>query len=73
MIDLESLAANDIATGIYFPIPLHLQEVYKNLGYKKGDLPNVERLANCGVAIPMFPELTEDELKKIVKVINDFN
>ena len=45
----------------------------KNLGYKKGDLPNVERLANCGVAIPMFPELTEDELKKIVKVINDFN
>lgn len=68
----EFLAANDIATGIYFPIPLHLQEVYKNLGYKKGDLPNVEKLADYGVAIPMFPELTELELEHIVEVINKF-
>lgn len=66
------LSDNDISTGVYFPIPLHLQEVYKNLGYKKGDLPNVEKLAKYGVAIPMFPELTDNELKKIVKVINDF-
>lgn len=61
-----------ISTGVYFPIPLHLQTVYKRLGYKKGDMPNAEYLADHGVAIPMFAELTEDELNTVIEAINNF-
>lgn len=68
----DYMEKSGIATGVYFPVPLHLQVVYKNLKYKPGDLPNVENLADEGVAIPMFPELTIDELKRIVNVINNF-
>lgn len=66
------LEMNNISTGVYFPVPLHLQKVYKYLNYKPGDLPNVEALANEGVAIPMFPELTSKELNKIIIAINNF-
>ena len=68
----EFLDANGISTGIYFPVPLHLQKVYTDLNYKQGNLPNVETLANEGVAIPMFPELTHKELDKIITTINTF-
>lgn len=68
----DYMEQSSIATGVYFPVPLHLQVVYEDLGYKPGDLPNVENLAAEGVAIPMFPELTEEELQKIVTVINNF-
>lgn len=63
------LEDNGITTGVYFPVPLHLQEVYKHLGYSKGDMPNAENLAECSLAIPMFPELTELEKKYIVDMI----
>lgn len=68
----EYMEANQIATGIYFPIPLHLQWCFKELGYKKGDMPNAEYLAGHGAAIPMFAELSEDERKKVIDVINGF-
>lgn len=61
-----------IATGVYFPIPLHLQKVFENLGYTEGDMPNAEYLAAHGLAIPMFAELTEKERSKVVNVINNF-
>lgn len=68
----EYMEANQIATGIYFPVPLHLQWCFKELGYKKGDMPNAEYLAGHGAAIPMFAELSEDERKKVIDVINGF-
>lgn len=68
--ELESyLHANGISTGIYFPIPLHLQYAYKTLGYNLGDMPNAEELANNSLAIPMFAELTKYEQEKIINII----
>lgn len=62
----------EIATGVYFPVPLHLQKVFEDLGYKEGDMPNAEYLAAHSLAIPMFAELTEQERKKVIDVINSF-
>ena len=60
-----------IAYGIYYPVPLHLQKVYKNLGYKEGDLPNAEYLSNRTLAIPIDPELNEEEKECIVEFLNN--
>ena len=60
-----------IAYGIYYPIPLHLQKVYRNLGYKEGDLPNAEYLSKRTLAIPVDPELTEEEKEYIVDILNN--
>lgn len=69
----EYMRKHGITTGIYFPVPLHLQTVYKALGYKRGDLPNAETVANCSVAIPMFPELEKTEIETIIDVSNRWN
>ena len=68
----EFLQEREIATGIYFPVPLHLQKVFENLGYKKGDMPNAEYLADHSVAIPMYAELTETEIEQIISAINEY-
>jgi len=60
-----------IAYGIYYPVPLHLQKVYKNLGYKEGSLPNAEYLSKRTIAIPVDPELTEEEKEYIVNFLNN--
>ncbi|MBL7127387.1 MAG: DegT/DnrJ/EryC1/StrS family aminotransferase [Ignavibacteria bacterium] len=66
------LNENDISNGLHYPIPLHLQNSYKQLGYKKGDFPNTEDLAfNC-LSLPMFPELSEEQIDYVVKNIKDF-
>lgn len=66
------LAEKGITTGVYFPVPLHLQKVFENLGYKKGDLPNAEYVADNSLAIPMFPELTDEEINEVVATVNSF-
>lgn len=66
------LKEKGIATGVYYPIPLHLQKAYKDLGYKEGDLPNAEYLSHRTFAIPMFAELTDEEKDYIVKNIKKF-
>lgn len=58
-----------IGYGVYYPVPLHLQKVYKDLGYKVGDLPNAEYLSTRTLAIPIDPELTEEERKYIVEIL----
>lgn len=67
----KKLKENNIGSGVYFPVPLHLQKVYENLGYKEGDMPIAEKLAKYSLAIPMFEELTTEEIEKIIRVIND--
>lgn len=57
---LAKLKEAGIATGVYYPVPLHLQKVYKNLGYKEGDMPVSEYLSHRTFAIPVYPELTKD-------------
>ena len=58
-----------IGYGVYYPVPLHLQKVYRELGYKIGDLPNAEYLSTRTLAIPVDPEMTEEERKYIVEIL----
>ncbi len=66
------LAARGIGTEVYYPTPLHLQPAFNYLGYKAGDLQESERAAKEVLALPMFPELTEEEQRVVVLVIADF-
>ncbi len=63
---------NNIQTGIHYSLPLHLQEVYKNLGYKKGDFPKSELIADEIISLPMYPELNKEAITYITDSISDF-
>ncbi len=67
------LMQNGIASGVYFPVPFHLQKVYENLGYMKGDLPNAEFVGEHTMVLPMFPELTKEEIDIVISTINMWN
>ena len=69
---MQHLKARDIATKIYYPIPLHLQECFKYLGYKEGDFPEAEKAARETFALPVYPEITTEQQEYVVKVIQDF-
>jgi len=68
----DYLKERGIGTTVYYPLPLHLQPVFINLGYKKGDFPHAEQAAESVMSLPMFPELTEEEIRRVVKTITDF-
>jgi dTDP-4-amino-4,6-dideoxygalactose transaminase len=66
------LGSRQIATEVYYPLPLHLQKPFAYLGYAPGDLPEAERAAGEVLALPMFPELTESEQRTVVAAIAEF-
>lgn len=70
------LAEQGIATGIYYPIPLHMQKVYQSgkyrLGYGEGDLPQSEGLSRRTMALPLFPEMTVEQQDYILMAIKQF-
>jgi len=66
------LAEAGIGTGIHYPIPLHLQKAYQHLGYKKGDFPFTERVAEEIISLPMFPQLQQDQQKEVVSKVLEF-
>jgi dTDP-4-amino-4,6-dideoxygalactose transaminase len=66
------LKEKGIGTSIYYPIPLHLQKCFEYLRHKKGDFPKAERLCGKVLALPMFPELTEDEVSYVCESVKGF-
>lgn len=69
---LDYLKRHDVGCGLYYPLPMHLQESLKSFGYKEGDLPETESAAKETLALPMFPELTEEEQDYVVNTIKSF-
>ena len=68
----QHLRDNRIGAEIYYPLPLHLQEAYRFLGYQKGDFPVAERLAEEVLSIPIFPELSDEQLDRVGQVVLEF-
>jgi len=68
----EFLAEKGIDTKVHYPIPIHLQEAAKDLDYKKGDFPKVEDQASKILTLPIYPEMTDDEVNYIIEQIKEF-
>lgn len=66
------LQEHGVASGIYYPISLHEQPCFKSLGYRKGDMPVSERAAAEVLALPVYPEMTDDQAEHVVAMIKDF-
>lgn len=62
-----------IGTNIHYPLPIHLQKCYLELGINKGDLPIAEEISETVLSLPIYYGMTDDEINYIIKVINDFN
>ena len=65
----KSLTDAGIGTAINYPLPLHLQPVYRSLGYHRGDLPIAERLCERCLSLPMYPELSDEQIEAVVKAL----
>lgn len=68
----EHLSAKKIGSEIYYPVPLHLQECFANLGYSEGDCPHAEAAARSVVSIPIYPELTEAQRRHVFDAVAEF-
>lgn len=68
---MVGLNAQRIGTGIHYPIPLHLQQAYRGLGYREGDFPVSERLASEILSVPMYPQLTLEQQQMVVHALRE--
>ena len=66
------LADNDIGSAVFYPKPLHLQDCFKELGYKQGDMPVAERLCNEVLSLPVYPELSQEEIEYVAGTVLKF-
>ena len=68
----EFLNSKGIGTNKHYPIPMHLQECYKDLGFKKGDFPIAEEISETELSIPMYYGMTDEEVQYVIDAINAF-
>jgi UDP-2-acetamido-2-deoxy-ribo-hexuluronate aminotransferase len=68
----QYMTENEIPTAIHYPMPLHLQEAFKDLGYKKGSFPVSEAASAEVISLPMFPEMTDDQQSMVIESVKSF-
>jgi dTDP-4-amino-4,6-dideoxygalactose transaminase len=69
----KHLSAAEIQTGIHYPVPVHLQPAYASLGHRAGDFPVAERQAARVLSLPMFPELTDEQIARVAASVHAFD
>jgi dTDP-4-amino-4,6-dideoxygalactose transaminase len=69
---MSTLAEKEIYCGIHYPIPIHMQDAYRFLGYKKGSFPVAEKCADEQLSLPMFPEISREQIKRVSDEIKAF-
>lgn len=67
----EYLGFQGVATAVYYPLSLHLQEMYKPLGYKSGDFPESEKAQEEVLSLPMYPELSKEQIERVVEALKN--
>jgi dTDP-4-amino-4,6-dideoxygalactose transaminase len=65
----EALAGLGVETAVHYPIPIHLQPVFRRLGFKEGDLPVTEEIARTCVSLPLYPEMPPDTPQRVAEAI----
>ena len=68
----EYLGARGIGHSVYYPVPLHLQECFRDLGYSEGDFPQAERACREVISLPVYPELSGEQQERVVAAIVEF-
>jgi dTDP-4-amino-4,6-dideoxygalactose transaminase len=69
---MKHLANDKIFAGLHYPVPCHLQKAYISLGYKVGDFPNAEYLASHCLSLPIFAEMTDQEISRVIQSVNNY-
>ena len=68
----KHLESNGVGCALHYPVPLHLQKCYANLGHQPGDFPVAERAARECLSLPIYPELTDEQMRRVADVVKDF-